>query len=119
MSELSEVDGVTVAGVGASVSGGTVLSGTVLSATGAARATAAAVPEPAPESLFALRFPSDPQVSPGGKRVAFVMTRIAEAGQKEAGRQPVEDADFARPRYHSRIQLSDGGPAHEIGRAHV
>ena len=37
------------------------------------------------------------------------MTRIAEAGQK-----PVEDADFARPRYHSRIQLSDGGPAHDL-----
>ena len=62
-----------------------------------------------PESLFAFQFPSDPQVSPGGKRVAFVMTRIAEAGQK-----PVEDADFARPRYHSRIQLSDGGPARDL-----
>ena len=67
-----------------------------------------------PESLFSFRFPSDPQLSPDGGRVAFVMTRIAEAGQKEAGQKPVEDADFARPRYHSRIQLSDGGPARDL-----
>ncbi|MGY2893640.1 S9 family peptidase [Deinococcus sp. UYEF24] len=62
-----------------------------------------------PESLFAFQFPSDPQVSPDGTRVAFVLTRIAEAKDR-----PTEDADFPRPRYHSRIQLSDGGLARDL-----
>lgn len=62
-----------------------------------------------PESLFAFQFPSDPQVSPDGTRVAFVLTRIAESGEK-----PTDDADFPRPRYHSRLQLSDGGPARDL-----
>ena len=62
----------------------------------------------APESLFACQFPSDPQISPDGTQVAFVMTRIAE--------QPGDpDPDgFARPRYLSRIQLSNGGPARDL-----
>jgi dipeptidyl aminopeptidase/acylaminoacyl peptidase len=61
-----------------------------------------------PESLFAFQFPSDPQVSPDGQQVAFVMTRIAE--------QPGDpDPDgFPRPRYLSRIQLSGGGPARDL-----
>jgi len=29
-----------------------------------------------PESLYALQFPSDPQLSPDGTRVAFVLTTI-------------------------------------------
>ncbi|WP_424949726.1 prolyl oligopeptidase family serine peptidase [Deinococcus sp.] len=63
----------------------------------------------APETLFAFQFPSDPQVSPDGRRVAFVMTRIAEASDR-----PTDDPDYSRPRYRSRIQLSDGGPAQDL-----
>lgn len=105
MSEFSVVDdnAVTEVGVAASVTGSAAHE---VAAPGVVAGTSGAA---TPGSLFAFQFPSDPQVSPGGKRVAFVMTRIAEAGQK-----PVEDADFARPRYHSRIQLSDGGPARDL-----
>jgi dipeptidyl aminopeptidase/acylaminoacyl peptidase len=69
----------------------------------------AAQPETAtPQSLFSFQFPSDAQVSPDGVRVAFVLTRIAE--------QPGEpDPDgCSRPRYLSRVQLSDGGPARDL-----
>ncbi|GAA5534890.1 S9 family peptidase [Deinococcus aluminii] len=63
---------------------------------------------PGPESLLALAFPSDPQVSPEGRRVAFVLSRVEE----EQPRQP--EADFARPRYKSRLWLSDGGAARPL-----
>jgi len=62
-----------------------------------------------PESLFAFQFPSDPQVSPDGTRVAFVLTRIAEPPDVSK-----DDPEFARPRYLSRIQLSNGGPARDL-----
>ncbi|WP_309572662.1 S9 family peptidase [Deinococcus sp.] len=60
---------------------------------------------PTPKSLLALSFPSDPQVSPDGTRVAFVLSRIEEDDPLK--REP----DFARPRYKAHIWLSDGGPA--------
>ena len=44
--------------------------------------------------------------------MAFVLTRIAEAA--EVKDRPTDDADFPRPRYHSRIQLSDGGLARDL-----
>lgn len=58
-----------------------------------------------PESLLALQFPSDPQVSPDGRRVAFVLSRMEEE-------EPLKpQKDWARPRYRSHIWLSEGGPA--------
>ena len=32
-----------------------------------------------PEDLFRIRFVSDPQISPDGRRVAFVVTTLSEA----------------------------------------
>lgn len=55
-----------------------------------------------PSSLLALAFPSDPQVSPDGRRVAFVLSRVEE----EDPQKP--DSDFGRPRYKSHIWLSRG-----------
>jgi len=57
---------------------------------------------PRPDSLLDLQFPSDPQISPDGGRIAFVLNRTGE----EDPRQP--DPDFARPRYRARIWLSEG-----------
>jgi dipeptidyl aminopeptidase/acylaminoacyl peptidase len=65
---------------------------------------------PGPESLLALAFASDPQVSPDGRRAAFVLSRVEE----EDPQQP--DADFARPRYRSHLHVSDGGPARQLTR---
>ncbi|WP_229776566.1 alpha/beta hydrolase family protein [Deinococcus ruber] len=62
-----------------------------------------------PESLYALKFPSDPQLSPDGSRVAFVLTRIED----EHADTPGEDEESA-PRYRSRIQLSEGGAARDL-----
>ena len=58
---------------------------------------------PGPDSLLSLAFPSDPQISPDGRRVAFVLAQIEE----EDPRAP--DAAFARPRYRSRLWISDAG----------
>ncbi|WP_103130389.1 S9 family peptidase [Deinococcus aerius] len=64
--------------------------------------------QPGPESLLALAFPSDPQVSPDGKRAVFVLSRVAE----EDPQKP--DPDFPRPRYRSHLHLSDGGAARPL-----
>lgn len=61
-----------------------------------------------PESLLQLAFPSDPQVSPSGREVAFVLAEVAE----EEPRQP--DPDFARPRYRSHLWWSGGGAARQL-----
>ncbi|ACO47001.1 S9 family peptidase [Deinococcus deserti] len=58
-----------------------------------------------PESLLDLAFPSDPQISPDGTRVAFVLSRVEE----EDVHKP--EADWARPRYKSQIWLSSGEQA--------
>ncbi|EYB67571.1 peptidase S9, prolyl oligopeptidase active site region [Deinococcus phoenicis] len=63
---------------------------------------------PGPESLLALAFPSDPQVSPDGQRVAFILSRVEE----EDPQQPAPD--FARPRYRSQVWLSDGAEARPL-----
>ncbi|MFC4426607.1 prolyl oligopeptidase family serine peptidase [Deinococcus navajonensis] len=63
---------------------------------------------PDPESLLALSFPSDPQVSPDGQQVAFVLARTEE----EEPHAP--QADWPRPRYRSNIWLSGGGPARAL-----
>ncbi|MBB5376207.1 dipeptidyl aminopeptidase/acylaminoacyl peptidase [Deinococcus metalli] len=68
-------------------------------------ASASTPNRPTPNSLLALAFPADPQISPDGQRVAFVLSRIEE----EDPLKP--DAAFARPRYKSHIWLSDGGSA--------
>lgn len=60
-------------------------------------------PRPGPDSLLALRFPSDPQLSPDGRQVAYVLSRVEE----EEPRKP--DADFARPRYRSHLWLAGAG----------
>ncbi|WP_034385581.1 S9 family peptidase [Deinococcus sp. YIM 77859] len=65
---------------------------------------------PGPESLLALSFPSDPQLSPEGHRVAFVLTRVEE----ETPHQP--DPDFPKPRYRSHLWLSAGGEARQLTR---
>lgn len=64
-----------------------------------------ALPLPGPDSLLALSFPSDPQVSPDGRQVAFVLSRIEEEDLQKP------DPAFARPRYKSHLWLSGGGPA--------
>ena len=61
-----------------------------------------------PESLYRLRFPSDPRVSPDGRQVAYVLTRVEE----EDPAKP--DPDFARPRYKSRLWLADKHGAREL-----
>nr|WP_233668265.1 hypothetical protein [Deinococcus radiodurans] len=68
-------------------------------------------PAPGPDSLLALAFPSDPQVSPDGKQVAFVLAQISE----EDPAKP--DKDFARPRYRSGLWLSEGGAARPLTHA--
>ena len=61
-----------------------------------------------PDSLLSLVFPSDPQISPDGKQVAYVLTRIEE----EDPHKP--DKEFAKPRYKSAIHLSDGGAPKQL-----
>ncbi len=61
-----------------------------------------------PESLYRLRFPSDPRVSPDGRQVAFVLTRVEE----EHPEKP--EPDFAKPRYKSRIWLADKHGSREL-----
>ncbi|MBZ9750876.1 S9 family peptidase [Deinococcus sp. HMF7604] len=56
---------------------------------------------PGPDSLLHLQFPSDPQVSPDGQRVAFVLTRTEEEDPHKA------DPAFARPRYKGQVWLAD------------
>ncbi|MFC6665379.1 TolB family protein [Deinococcus radiopugnans] len=63
---------------------------------------------PGPDSLLALAFPSDPQVSPDGGKVAFVLARVEEEDPQKT------DAEFARPRYKTHLWLSDGGPARQL-----
>ncbi|MBB5236023.1 S9 family peptidase [Deinococcus budaensis] len=63
---------------------------------------------PGPQSLLALQFPSDPQVSPGGTRAAFVLSRVEEEDPHEP------DPDFPKPRYRSQLWLSDGGEARPL-----
>lgn len=67
-------------------------------------------------------FPSDPQVSPDGTRVAFVLTRIEEEDPAQPDKakpeepkseeprpeEPKSEEHFAKPRYKSAIYLSDG-----------
>lgn len=65
-------------------------------------------PNVSPESLLVLAFPSDPQVSPDGKQVAFVLAQV----QEDDPAKP--DKDFARPRYCSHLWLSDGGEARQL-----
>ncbi|WP_104991513.1 S9 family peptidase [Deinococcus sp. NW-56] len=63
---------------------------------------------PGPESLLALQFPSDPQVSPDGGRVAYVLTRVEEDDPR--GADPARpDQDFPKPRYRSAVWLAGSG----------
>jgi dipeptidyl aminopeptidase/acylaminoacyl peptidase len=68
-----------------------------------------------PDSLLALHFPSDPQVSPDGKQVAFVLTRSEEEDPRQPDPAQV-DPDYAKPRLRSQIWHSDGGPAQVLTR---
>ncbi|MGX9688018.1 S9 family peptidase [Deinococcus wulumuqiensis] len=63
---------------------------------------------PGTETLLALAFPSDPQVSPDGGRVAFVLAQVEEEDRQKP------DPDFTRPRYRSHLWLSDGGAARQL-----
>lgn len=63
---------------------------------------------PGAETLLALAFPSDPQVSPDGGRVAFVLAQVEEEDRQKP------DPDFTRPRYRSHLWLSDGGAARQL-----
>lgn len=56
---------------------------------------------PTPESLLALTFPSDPQLSPDGQQVAYVLSRVEEENPRKA------DKDWAKPRYKGQIWLAD------------
>jgi len=61
-----------------------------------------------PDSLLNFVFPSDPQVSPDGRSVAFVLTRIEEENPEKP------EADDPKPRYKSAIYLSDGSEPRQI-----
>ncbi|MGI8747948.1 MAG: TolB family protein, partial [Deinococcus sp.] len=67
-------------------------------------------PHPAagPASLLSLSFPSDPQLSPGGERVAFVLTRVGEENPQNP------DPEFPKPRYKSRVQLWADGKVRDL-----
>ncbi|GGM17598.1 peptidase S9 [Deinococcus aerophilus] len=69
-----------------------------------------APPLPGPDSLLALAFPSDPQISPDGRRAAFVLARIEEEDPQKV------DSGFARPRYKSHIWLAENGSAQQLTR---
>ncbi|WP_188963917.1 S9 family peptidase [Deinococcus aquiradiocola] len=69
-----------------------------------------------PESLYALQFPSDPQLSPDGTRVAFVLTSIRPETPDTASTPDTAGTvsttgtpDPERPRYFSAVHVSDGG----------
>ncbi|MEF2276814.1 S9 family peptidase [Deinococcus sp. YIM 134068] len=65
---------------------------------------------PGPDSLLALAFPSDPQVSADGARVVFVLSRIEEE-------DPARLKDgFPKPRYRSHLWMSEGGEARQLTR---
>ncbi|RJF72833.1 S9 family peptidase [Deinococcus cavernae] len=55
-----------------------------------------------PDSLLSLVFPSDPQVSPDGQQVVFVLSSIEEENLEKI------DQEFAKPRYRGRLWWSDG-----------
>ncbi|GAA4018187.1 S9 family peptidase [Deinococcus rubellus] len=58
-----------------------------------------------PDSLFGLEFPSDPQLSPDGQSVAYVLGRVEEDNLAKV------DAAWPKPRYRSQIVLADAtGP---------
>ncbi|PYE54411.1 S9 family peptidase [Deinococcus yavapaiensis] len=61
-----------------------------------------------PDSLLKFVFPSDPQLSPDGGRVAFVLSRIEEEDLDKI------DKDFAKPRYKSAVYVSDGGEPRQV-----
>lgn len=58
-------------------------------------------------------FPSDPQLSPDGAQVAFVLTRIEE---EDLARPERDEAGkpFPRPRYKSAVYLSDGSAPRQL-----
>ena len=66
----------------------------------------------APESLYALRFPSDPQLAPDGMRAAFVLTHIEDEAAQGGGGKPGEEGP--KMRYRSRIQLVQGGTVRDL-----
>ena len=61
-----------------------------------------------PDSLSGFQFPSDPQLSPDGAQVAYVLTRIEEENTAEVG-QP-----YPRPRYRSQIMLASAGQSRRM-----
>ncbi len=65
-------------------------------------------PQPTPESLFGLQFPSDPQLSPDGQQVAYVLGRVAEDDLLK-----VEES-WPKPRYRSRIMLAGAAGEREL-----
>ncbi|AFZ68888.1 S9 family peptidase [Deinococcus peraridilitoris] len=61
-----------------------------------------------PDSLLKFVFPSDPQVSPDGQQVAYVLTRIEE----EDPRKP--DPEYPKPRYKSAVYLGGQGGVRQL-----
>lgn len=61
-----------------------------------------------PDSLLSLVFPSDPQVSPDGKQVLFVLSGIQEENLEKV------DQEFARPRYRGHLWWSDGQDTRQL-----
>ena len=63
-----------------------------------------------PEDLFRIRFVSDPQFHPGGRRIAFVVTTLSEARDEYLSGIWVVDADGGEPRPFTRGPRRDTAP---------
>lgn len=61
-----------------------------------------------PESLLSLVFPSDPQISPDGQQVVFVLSRIEEEDPEKI------EKEFAKPRYRGHLWWSDGKQTRQL-----
>ena len=61
-----------------------------------------------PDSLLDLQFPSDPQLSPDGNQVAYVLSRSQEDNPAEV------DAAWPKPRYRSQIMLDSGAKSRTL-----
>ncbi len=64
-----------------------------------------------PDSLLSLVFPSDPQISPDGRQVVYVLTRTQE---EDPHKPDKSEKDVPKPRYKSAIYLSDGGAPKQL-----
>jgi dipeptidyl aminopeptidase/acylaminoacyl peptidase len=63
-----------------------------------------------PEDLFRIRFVSDPQICPDGRRIAFVVTTLSEARDEYLSTIWIVNADGGEPRPFTRGPRRDTAP---------